>query len=57
MRVISEYKPPGAFIWRGLFIGGFFCVTSLGGLIFGGAYSWMGLFSDFYGIGLHNSDN
>ena len=31
------------------FNGGFFCVTIWGGLIFGGAYTWMGLFSKFYG--------
>ena len=27
-----------------------FCVTSLGGFIFGGAYTWMSLFSEFYGM-------
>ena len=27
-----------------------FCVTSLRGLIFGGAYTWRGFFSKFYGI-------
>ena len=39
LRAISEYKPPGACIWRGDLSEGF-CVTSLGGggLIFGGAY-------------------
>ena len=32
-----EYMPSGACIWRGELSEGF-CVTSLGGLIFGGAY-------------------
>ena len=27
-----------------------FCVKSLGGFIFGGAYTWMSLFSEFYGM-------
>ena len=35
----SKYKPPG----------GLMCYD-LGGLIFGGAYKWRGLFSEFYGI-------
>ena len=40
---------------RGLIFGGaikrrVFCVTSLGGLIFGGASTWRGSFSEFYGI-------
>ena len=32
-----------------------FCVMSLGGLIFGGAYTWRGLFWEFYGIYLLGS--
>ena len=39
----SKYKPSGAYIRRGDFTEGF-CVTS-----FGGAYTWRGLFSEFYG--------
>ena len=27
-----------------------------GGLIFGGAYTWRGLFSEFYGISIINSE-
>ena len=27
-----------------------FCVTGFGGLIFGGACTWRGLYSEFYGI-------
>ena len=39
---------------RGLIFGGaiqqgVFCVTVLGGLYFVGAYTWRGLFSEFYG--------
>ena len=47
---ISKYKPPwGAYIfWRGNLTEGFLHYE-FGGLIFGGAYTWMGLFSEFYG--------
>ena len=41
-------SPRGAYIWRGDLTEGF-CVTGLGGIIFGGAYIWRGLFSEFYG--------
>ena len=37
LRAISEYKLPGAYIWRGDLSEGFY-ITSLGGLIFRGAY-------------------
>ena len=53
LRAISECKPPGACggaIYRRVF----FCVTSLGGLILGGATKWRGLFSEFYGMSLFN---
>ena len=40
--------PGGAYIWRGDLTEAF-CFTSLGGLIFRGAYTWRGLFSEFYG--------
>ena len=41
LRAISKYKPPGGLYLEGRFNGGFFCVTSLGGLYyFGGAYFW-----------------
>ena len=39
----------GAYIWRGDLTDGFLCYR-FGGLIFGGAYTWRGLFSEFYGI-------
>ena len=44
-RANSKNKPPGeAYIWRGDLTEGFLCY-SFGGLIFGGAYTWRGLFS------------
>ena len=42
-------SPPGAYIWRGDLTEGFLRYR-FGGLIFGGAYTWRGLFSEFYGI-------
>ena len=52
LRAISKYKPPpGA---GGLYleerINGGNLRQEFGGLIFGGAYTWRGLFSEFYGI-------
>ena len=44
-------SPQGAYIWRGDLTEGFLRYRC-GGLIFGGAYSWRGLFSEFYGIQL-----
>ena len=42
-------SPRGAYIWRGDFTEGFLRYQ-FGGLIFGGAYTRRGLFSEFYGI-------
>ena len=42
-------SPRGAYIWRGDLTEGFLRYR-IGGLIFGGAYTWRGLFSEFYGI-------
>ena len=42
-------SPRGAYIWRGDLTEGFLHYR-FGGLIFGGAYTWRGLFSEFYGI-------
>ena len=42
--------PPGAYIWRGDLTEGVLRYEFGGGLIFGGAYTWMGLFSEFYGM-------
>ena len=42
-------SPRGAYIWRGDLTEGFLR-HQFGGLIFGGAYTWRGLFSEFYGI-------
>ena len=43
-------SPLGAYIWRGNLTEGVLRYR-FGGLIFGGAYTWRGLFSEFYGIG------
>ena len=49
-RANSKYKPPGvAYIRRGDLTEGFFGYD-FGGLIFVGAYTWRGLFSEFNGI-------
>ena len=42
-------SPRGAYIWRGDLTEGFLRYW-FGGLIFGGYYTWRGLFSEFYGI-------
>ena len=44
-------SPRRAYIWRGDLAEGFLHYR-IGGLIFGGAYTWRGLFSEFYGISL-----
>ena len=41
-------SPQGAYIWRGDLTEGFLRYR-FGGLVFGGAYTWRGLFSEFYG--------
>ena len=41
--------PPGAYIRRGDLTEGFLRYN-FEGLIFGGAYTWRGLFSEFYGM-------
>ena len=41
-------NPRGTYIWRGDLMEGFLRYE-FGGLIFGGAYTWRGLFSEFYG--------
>ena len=41
-------SPRGAYIWRSDLTEGFLRYR-IGGLIFGGAYTWRGLFSEFYG--------
>ena len=48
--LFSEYKPPGAYIWRGDLTEGLFLRYRLRGLVFGEAYTWRGLFSEFYGM-------
>ena len=51
LKAISEYKPldRGAYIWRGDLTEGFL-LYEFGGLIFREAYTWWGLFSEFYGM-------
>ena len=41
-------SPRGVYIWRGDLTESFLRYR-FGGLIFGGAYTWRGLFSEFYG--------
>ena len=48
LRAISKYKPPGGLYLEGRFNGGFLRYR-FEGLIFGGVYTWRGLFSEFYG--------
>ena len=43
--------PRGAYIWRGDLMEGFLHYQ-FGGLTFGGAYTWRGLFLGFYGISM-----
>ena len=43
-RANSKYKPPGGLYSEGRFNGGFFALR------FWGAYTWRGLFSQFYGM-------
>ena len=45
--IFQVQVPRGAYIRRGDLTEGFFCVTRVGGLIFGGAYTWTDLFSNF----------
>ena len=45
---LPSTSPWGSYIWRGDLTEGFLR-NRFGGLIFGGAYTWRGLFSEFYG--------
>ena len=49
LRVFSNYKPSGAYIRRGD-LTDVFLLCEFGELIVVGAYTWRGLFSEFYGI-------
>ena len=44
--------PPGGLHLEGQFNGGFFALRVWGAYNFGGAYTWRGLFSEFYGMSL-----
>ena len=48
-RNFPRTSPQGAYIWRGDLTEGFLCYQ-IGGFIFRGAYTWRGLFSEFYSI-------
>ena len=48
-QIPKKKAPRGAYIRRSDLTEGFLCYN-FGGLIFGGAYTWRGLFSEFYGI-------
>ena len=48
--------PPGGLYLEERFNGGFFALR-VWGLIFGGAYTWRGLFFEFYGIRLKMRSN
>ena len=47
--ISTSTSPRGAYMWRGDLTEGFLRYRP-GGLIFGEAYTWRGLFSEFYGI-------
>ena len=52
LRATSKYKPRGGgggSIWRSDLTEGLMHYE-FGGLVFGGPYTWRGLFSEFYGI-------
>ena len=50
LRAIFQVQAPGgAYIWRSDLTEGFLCYK-FWGFIFGGAYTWRRLFSEFYGI-------
>ena len=49
-RTISKYKPPEAYNRRGDLTEGFLRYEFGGPVIFGGAYTWKALFSEFYGF-------
>ena len=49
LKAIFQVQAPGGLIFEGAIQRRVFCVTSLGGLIFGGDYTGRGLFSEFYG--------
>ena len=51
----ASTSPRGAYIRRGDLTEGFLRYR-FGGLIFGGAYTWRSLFSEFYGNFAHISD-
>ena len=49
--MFCPHPAAGAYIWRGNLMDGFLRYR-IGRLIYGGAYTWRGLFSEFYSISL-----
>ena len=49
-QVLAPRGGGGGVIFGGAILRNVFWVKSLGGFIFGGAYTWMSLFSEFYGM-------
>ena len=49
LRAIFQVQAPGGLIFEGGDLTEGFLRYRFGGLIFGGAYTWTGLFSEFYG--------
>ena len=48
LRAIFQVQAPGGLYLEGRFNGGFFALPVWGAYIYGGAYTWRGLFSEFY---------
>ena len=49
LRAIFQVQASGGIYLEGRFNGGFFALLVWGASVFGGAYTWRGLFSEFYG--------
>ena len=49
LRAIFQVQASGGLYLEGRFNGGFFALPVWGASVFGGAYTWRGLFSEFYG--------
>ena len=54
LRTIIQVQAPGGLIFGGGDLTARFLRYRFGGLIFGGAYTWRGLLSEFYGISSEN---
>ena len=54
LRAIFQVQAPGGLIVGGVIQQRVFLRYRFGGLIFGGAYTWKGLFSEIYASGFEN---